>query len=707
MKSKYIRAICLLCAAVIMTAAFSIPASAGNSIADQMAANSAAWWVAFNAGDQETCDRLHAANVALAEQAANGGGSSTYNEAAGTWNVSTSEGNTIASSSSQDGKQTTSTYTTTTSSGGVSSSSTDSYSDSSINSYYDHGGTSTGLQNSYNNAATNVTTNDGYGSTNARNSAAGEAAVAKALLGLTNAEAQELQRELETSKQAYDRAKAAYESAVASGDTEAADQAKAQMDAAHTAAEETRQNYNYSGDKSTTSDGGYYYDDGSTPSGDGGGFFITDVTPTYVITATATGGGTISPSDEVKVKKGESVKFTMTPDQGARLLNVYIDGINYGARNTYTFTNVRAKHTIEAVFFKNYYEITASAGEGGKISPSGTNRIRRGTSYQYRIQANSGYEISRVLVDGVDVGVVTTYRFTNIVDDHTIQAEFKKNTFMISSSAGEGGTISPSGTRVVRKNANVVVRITPNTGWHIQDVIVDGQSAGAVSSYQFLSVTENHTISAKFERDSYGISASAGSGGSISPSGTVNVLYGRSQTFTMNPNSGYEIDYVMVDGVNMGGINRYTFTNVSGTHSIAVYFRVAGQVEVGTPVITDSNGISLEGSKIKSGYGIKVEAPVTATGVNNVQVTLTYDFGDGRKTVTMESSGGKYVLPVNSASPTGARVVYIPVGTQDGTYTLSVTVTAKRANGNDLSDTASDTVTVCGSMFEDDFTGDS
>jgi hypothetical protein len=194
LKTKYFRAFCLVCAAVLMTAALSVSAFAADSIADQMAANSAAWWVAHNAGDQATCDALHAANVALAAQAASGGGASSYDSHSGTWSITTSSGSNISSSSSQDGKQTTSTYTTTTSSGRTSATSTDSYSDGSISSYMGHGGTNQGLQTSYNNAAAAVTSSNSYGSTSARNSAAGEVAVAKALLGLSNAEAKALQR---------------------------------------------------------------------------------------------------------------------------------------------------------------------------------------------------------------------------------------------------------------------------------------------------------------------------------------------------------------------------------------------------------------------------------------------------------------------------------------------------------------------------------
>ncbi len=69
-----------------------------------MAANSAAWYIAKAAGDTATCEALHEANVALANSAASGGGSASYNSASGTWNITTSSGSTISSSGSSNGK---------------------------------------------------------------------------------------------------------------------------------------------------------------------------------------------------------------------------------------------------------------------------------------------------------------------------------------------------------------------------------------------------------------------------------------------------------------------------------------------------------------------------------------------------------------------------------------------------------------------------
>ena len=70
----------------------------------------------------------------------------------------------------------------------------------------------------------------------------------------------------------------------------------------------------------------------------------------------------------------------------------------------------------------------------------------------------------------------------------------------IKAAAGGGGAITPSGTVLVTYGGNQGFTITPSNGNSILDVLVDGASAGAVSSYTFNGVTANHTISVKFSR---------------------------------------------------------------------------------------------------------------------------------------------------------------------------------------------------------------
>jgi len=699
-------------AAIILIVALVVPASAASSIEEQMAANSAAWWVAHNAGDTATCEALHQANVALANQAAGSSGSATYNSSAGTWDITTDSGSRITSSGSYNGgKSNNITYTTTTSSGGVSATTNSTYTSSAINAYKNYGGTNQGLETSYNNAAAKVTSSGNYGTDIAQTTADEEVAVVQELLGLTNAEAKQLQADLETHKQEYESAQAAYQAAVAAGDTEAAAAAKEQMNAAHEAAEEVRAEYNYTGDTADVEDGGYY-DDWGNPSPvitGGGGFYIIE---SCKITASCNEGGTITPNGVSNVRKYTNQAYTIKANEGYFIQSVKIDNVDKGKLETYTFERVTTNHTITVTFAPKELAISASAGTGGSISPNGTVKVKYGEDKTFTIKPNTGYEIKSVTVDGTNKGKISSFTFNDVKEAHSISATFVKKQFNITASAGAGGKISPSGTATVSYGDDKTYTITPNTGYEIKSVTVDGVNKGMISSYTFNDINAAHTISATFVKKTFNISASAGTGGKISPAGNTSVSYGDDKTFTITPNTGYKIESVIVDGVNKGAVGSYTFNDVTKAHTISATFVPSGKVDIGKPDVTDSTGGDVNGGSddgsIKSGYGIFAEVPVTYNDVTELKVVMTYNFGSGTKTIVLEeTSKGTFEYPVNAESPLNKRCVYIPVETADGTYTLTFTVTAKNAAGELLTDTQTGTVVVKGNMYEDDFTGDS
>ena len=70
--------------------------------------------------------------------------------------------------------------------------------------------------------------------------------------------------------------------------------------------------------------------------------------------------------------------------------------------------------------------ITATAGDNGRITPTGDVAVPKGESKTFTITPDSGYHIKDVLVDGKSVGAVGTYTFENVVDNHTIHATFAR-----------------------------------------------------------------------------------------------------------------------------------------------------------------------------------------------------------------------------------------------------------------------------------------
>jgi hypothetical protein len=195
----------------------------------------------------------------------------------------------------------------------------------------------------------------------------------------------------------------------------------------------------------------------------------------------------------------------------------------------------------------NVYTITATANVNGSISPTGAISVVAGGNQSIAITPDPDYQILSVIVDGANKGDVNTYTFYNVQANHTIAASFKRITYTITATAEANGAISSPGVNTVNPGGSMTLTITPNAGYRVADVLVDGVSAGVVTAYTFTKVTASHTIRAKFaENEWYFIDASAGVNGSISPSGRGSVLGGRIEVYH-HTSSRYRVADVAID----------------------------------------------------------------------------------------------------------------------------------------------------------------
>ncbi len=293
---------------------------------------------------------------------------------------------------------------------------------------------------------------------------------------------------------------------------------------------------------------------------------------THTITVVAGNNGVVSPGNTVTITRGSDQTFTISPDSGCHVANVNVDGVSVGVVQAYTFTQVSANHTFSVSFAVDTYTISASAGPDGTISSTGVVSVNHGASKTYTITPNTGYQVADVLVDGVSMGVVNSYTFDTVVTAHTITASFAVDAYTISAFAGANGSILPAGIIIVDAGASKTYTITPNTGYQVADVLVDGVSMGVVNSYTFDTVVTDHTINATFEPDTFTITVASGTNGTITPAGPVDVAYGASQTFVFAADAGFHIADVQVDGQSMGVMGNYTFTDVKSDHTLVVSF---------------------------------------------------------------------------------------------------------------------------------------
>ena len=204
--------------------------------------------------------------------------------------------------------------------------------------------------------------------------------------------------------------------------------------------------------------------------------------------------GTITATDTVAY--GEDKEVTATADDFYRIQKFEVDGTDIPGAvglKTYTHTieNITSAKTVNVTFVRYSYKINFTVSEngevkyndgseqtvaGGSVSVDKEVAIENGT-ITVNATPSTNYRVAKVVVDG------TTQNFNEndktysevfeINKDHTFEVEFKINTFTVETEDGQNGTSSVDKS-VVDHDGSAVVTITPDTGYNIEKVTVNG-----------------------------------------------------------------------------------------------------------------------------------------------------------------------------------------------------------------------------------------
>ena len=309
--------------------------------------------------------------------------------------------------------------------------------------------------------------------------------------------------------------------------------------------------------------------------------------------------------------------------------------------------------------------ITSTAGEHGTISPSGTIIYSLGSSASYVISPETGYKIKKILVDGVEIvvtaadGAAQRYEFVDIQKDHTISAEFEQRMFKITVVCGENGKIEPSTTKDYAYGSEVAFVITPNDGYVIKDVLIDGVSnakAKENAKYTFSNLRANHKIEVSFEVVTFTIVSSVGEGGTMSPNQITTIKnWGENHSVTYTPNDKFVISTIVVDGqaLNLSEdvVSKpytYTFSNITANHVISCQFELTqrtltydpnggtfvSNTDIDLPSSTDNynyRAIATIGFAPSTTYSINFASATLISGTATEFHVLLYKFGNPQK----------------------------------------------------------------------------
>ena len=112
----------------------------------------------------------------------------------------------------------------------------------------------------------------------------------------------------------------------------------------------------------------------------------------------------------------------------------------------------------------------------------------------------------------------------------------EQTTYTIIAITGDNGSITPEGKITLAEGEDQSFAIVPDNGYEVSEVLIDGQSAGAIKEYTFTEIQQDHTIKATFKTiisspsiiatPTYSMDATAEFGGMIQPSGTIKLKKG-------------------------------------------------------------------------------------------------------------------------------------------------------------------------------------
>ena len=299
------------------------------------------------------------------------------------------------------------------------------------------------------------------------------------------------------------------------------------------------------------------------------------------------GSGSMGP---VTVKAGANYilpdcGFTAPADQEFKAWE--ISGTEYKVGDSYT---VKGDIEIKALWRNSVitpttYTVTVS-NDGNGTGTATPSTAAAGTTITLTATPNKGYHFKewQVMSGGV---TIKDDKFTMPNDNVEVKAIFEKDApapteYTITYDLAGGTAEGNPDTYTIETRTFTLKNPTKSgytfTGW--SGTGLDGENNMTVTIPT--GSTGNRTYTAHWRYNGsghsysyYTIKATAGAGGSISPSGNVSVREGRDQTFTITPDKGYAVANVKIDGKSIGAVKSYTFENVSRTHTIEVIFMKA------------------------------------------------------------------------------------------------------------------------------------
>lgn len=297
------------------------------------------------------------------------------------------------------------------------------------------------------------------------------------------------------------------------------------------------------------------------------------------------------------------------------------------------------RYNVDALF--NAFTITSSAGANGTISPAGVTGVANNGSQSYTITPSTCYNVADVLVDGISVGAVNNYTFSNVTANHTISASF----------ALQPALVAP----VISGPTNVCAFLGNST-----PVTYTANSAGA-TNYSW-TVPPNVNV--------------------VSGAGTANLTLTFNSNFSLQGNKQLRVTAISVCGTSSQSIY-YLNTQLPGTPAVIVASStdICGVVGTNVPVTYTTRKLTGATSYIWTAQaGTTTISHPNGAGVNDTTVTVTFTSGFTSSAITVQSvngcgAGGTRSYTIIRNNPTAPSMISGPTNVCDYTGPSGVPAT--------------------------------
>ncbi len=259
----------------------------------------------------------------------------------------------------------------------------------------------------------------------------------------------------------------------------------------------------------------------------------------------------------------------------------------------------------------------------------------------------------------------------------TITVAAPITSYTVTASAGANGSITPSGAVSVNSGANQTFTISASSGYHVTNVLVDGKSVGAVTSYTFTNVTSNRTITANFAITSYTISFNSNGGSAVT---SITQNYGIAVNAPTPPtrtgytfagwysNVGLSTPYIFTT-IPAGSITLYAKWTAINSYTLTYTAGANGSI-TGTSPQTVSQGTSgtavtavpAAGYHFTNWSDASTANPRTDSNVNG-NISVTANFAITSYTISFNSNGGSAVTSITQNYGTAVNAPTPPTRT--------------------------------------------